>query len=265
MAKETLVYHLDNACKYRVYVCDHCNDIVYWKDKKEHNAVCKCWPVNCQNFCGQIVERGKMDEHVAVCGMSVLPCDYTAYGCTFQGTQEERVQHDMHEASHHLELAVERIRVLEREQDEQMDTVRDHLKLAVDNIKALQKELEGKKKELYMQKGVNRVLWEQYCRRVRASVTEDENMEDYENRVTDSEGEMPGVSQPPWIQKVVGEDGGKSFDDGISDGDNDDASVVSDITSTTCAGRSASTSTLNFGVVYPRKKDGVMYPRKKET
>jgi len=188
---------------------------------------------------------------VELCALSVLPCEYAIYGCTYQGTLEERKHHNDCNAAHHLQVAVEHIRVLEKERDDQMSTVRDHLKMAVDNIKALQKEVEAKKKELYMQKGVNRVLWEQYCRRVRASVTEDDEMDDVYGE-GEGEGEDIGP-QPPWEHGA----GVKPWDDDIS--------VVSDITSTTSAGRSASTSTLNFGKVYPRKKDGILYPRKKET
>lgn len=102
--RENMKEHLMN-CEYRIVNCSYCNISLAFNQLEEHYKICPKYQLQCPQSCGSMIEREKMDEHVAVlCPNTTVTCKYNNIGCneTFLNKETEEHLHKFFDV--HMEM-----------------------------------------------------------------------------------------------------------------------------------------------------------------
>ena len=135
-------YHVKNDCMQREYVCQHCNfKATYEEVVGTHFSECKYVPLQCPNLCGVTFERDFMEDHMKMCRLEEVKCDFSDVGCDDQCRREDQEEHTRQNSQKHLTLTAS-LAVETKEQLQQK---------LVEQDKKYQAEIEELKKELQKQ------------------------------------------------------------------------------------------------------------------
>ena len=103
LLRKDMEEHLTEDCLNRIVKCEHCGR----EDKlvtimEVHSRQCSKKKVPCPNLgCCKSVEQGKMDDHVQnECEYTVVPCRYSAIGCTKKNTRTLMAAHEADGGAH---------------------------------------------------------------------------------------------------------------------------------------------------------------------
>ena len=103
--KNKVEQHVAQHCAKRPYVCQHCNfKATYEEVVDTHLPECKYFPLQCPNLCGVTFERDFMEDHMKMCHLQEVECEFSGVGCDGRFRQEDQEEHTSQNSQKHLTL-----------------------------------------------------------------------------------------------------------------------------------------------------------------
>ena len=103
--KNKVEYHVTKECAKRDYVCQYCNfKATYEKVFDTHLPECKYVPLQCPNMCGVTCERDFMEDHMKICRLEEVECEFSDVGCVDRFRREDKEPHTTKNSQKHLIL-----------------------------------------------------------------------------------------------------------------------------------------------------------------
>ena len=103
--KNKVEQHVAQHCVKRPYVCQHCNfKATYEEVVDKHLPECKYVPLQCPNLCGVTFERDFMEDHMKMCRLEEVGCEFGGVGCDDQFIREDQEEHTRQNSQKHLTL-----------------------------------------------------------------------------------------------------------------------------------------------------------------
>ena len=125
--KRNVDTHLANHCPNRDYTCPHCSFKATFREVSEHFEVCRYYPLVCPNRCGASFERDVLEDHMKMCGMQELQCEFSYAGCRAEFIRDHQKEHMEQNTQKHLALvAAATLRIsqtFEQKLQEQQQTI----------------------------------------------------------------------------------------------------------------------------------------------
>ena len=103
--KNKVEQHVAQHCAKRPYVCQHCNfKATYEEVVDKHLPECKYVPLQCPNLCGVTFERDFMEDHMKMCRLEEVGCEFSGVGCDGHFRREDQEEHTRQNTQKHLTL-----------------------------------------------------------------------------------------------------------------------------------------------------------------
>ena len=103
--KNKVEKHVAQHCAKRPYVCQHCNfKATYEEVVDTHLPECKYVPLQCPNLCGVTFERDFMEDHMKMCRLEEVGCEFSDVGCDGRFRREDLEEHTRQNSQKHLTL-----------------------------------------------------------------------------------------------------------------------------------------------------------------
>ena len=103
--KNKVEQHVAQHCAKRPYVCQHCNfKATYEEVVDKHLPECKYVPLQCPNLCGVTFERDFMEDHMKMCRLEEVGCEFSGVGCDGLFIREDQEEHTRQNSQKHLTL-----------------------------------------------------------------------------------------------------------------------------------------------------------------
>ena len=103
--KSKVEQHVAKECTKRPYVCQHCGfKATYEEVVDTHLPECKYVPLQCPNRCGVTCEREDMEDHMKMCRLEEVGCDFSGVGCDGRFIREDQEEHTRQNSHKHLTL-----------------------------------------------------------------------------------------------------------------------------------------------------------------
>ena len=103
--KNEIEQHVAQHCAKRPYVCQHCNfKATYEEVVDAHLPECKYVPLQCPNLCGVTFERDFMEDHMKMCRLQEVGCEFNGTGCDGRFIREDKEEHTWQNSQKHLTL-----------------------------------------------------------------------------------------------------------------------------------------------------------------
>ena len=106
--------HLANHCPNRDYTCPHCSFKATFREVSEHFEVCRYYPLVCPNRCGASFERDVLEDHMKMCGLQKLQCEFSYAGCGAEFIRDHQKEHMEQNIQKHLALVAAATRRISR-------------------------------------------------------------------------------------------------------------------------------------------------------
>ena len=153
--KNKVEQHVAQHCAKRPYVCQHCNfKATYEEVVDAHLPECKYVPLQCPNLCGVSCEREDMEDHMKMCRLEEIGCEFSGVGCDGRFRREDQEEHTRQDSQKHLtltaSLAVETKEQLQQkllEQDKKHKEEEEKLKKMIVDLEKKIDEQEKKMKD----------------------------------------------------------------------------------------------------------------------
>ena len=92
-------------CSKRPHVCQHCGfKATYEEVVDTHLPDCKYVPLQCPNMCGVSCEREVMEDHMKICRLEEVECEFSSVGCDDRFIREDQDEHSRQNSQKHLSL-----------------------------------------------------------------------------------------------------------------------------------------------------------------
>ena len=151
--KNKVEQHVAQHCAKRPYVCQHCNfKATYEEVVDKHLPECKYVPLQCPNLCGVTFERDFMEDHMKMCRLEEVGCEFSGVGCEGRFIREHQEEHTRQNSQKHLtltaSLAVDTKEQLQQklpEQDKKHKEEEEKLKQKIEEQEKKLKEEEKKR------------------------------------------------------------------------------------------------------------------------
>ena len=120
--------HKVNNCSKRQFVCVHCAyEATYQEIVKDHWPQCSKYPLECPNKCGERdIERQHLPNHLHVCPLEVIECEFDYAGCTEKVKRQKMQSHVDSSVKAHLQLVAAHVKLQEKrieQQEKQMEAL----------------------------------------------------------------------------------------------------------------------------------------------
>ena len=103
--KNKVEQHVAQECTKRPHVCQHCGfKATYEEVVDTHFPECGYVPLQCPNRCGVTCERGDMEDHMKICQLEEIACEFGALGCDIRFRREDQEEHTRQNSQKHLAL-----------------------------------------------------------------------------------------------------------------------------------------------------------------
>ena len=103
--KNKVEQHVVQHCAKRPYVCQHCNfKATYEEVVDKHLPECRYVPLQCPNLCGVTFERDFMEDHMKMCRLEEVECEFSGVGCDGLFRREDQEEHTRQNSQKHLTL-----------------------------------------------------------------------------------------------------------------------------------------------------------------
>ncbi len=151
--KNKVDQHVAQECTKRPHVCQHCGfKATYEEVVDTHLPECKYVALQCPNMCGVSCEREVMEDHMKICRLEEVECEFSSVGCDGRFIREDQDEHARQNSQKHLtltaSLAVETKEQLQQKLLEQdMKHVKEEEKLKK-KIQEQEEKLEEQTKKL---------------------------------------------------------------------------------------------------------------------
>ena len=102
--KHNVDTHLANHCPNRDYTCPHCSFKATFCEVSEHFEVCRYYPLECPNRCGASFERELFEDHIKMCSLQKVQCQFSYAGCEAKFIRDHQKKHMEQNTQKHLAL-----------------------------------------------------------------------------------------------------------------------------------------------------------------
>ena len=103
--KNKVEQHVAQYCAKRPCVCQFCNfKATYEEVVDKHLPECKYVPLQCPNLCGVTFERDFMEDHMKMCPLEEVWCEFSSVGCDCRFIREDQEEHTRQNSQKHLTL-----------------------------------------------------------------------------------------------------------------------------------------------------------------
>ncbi len=97
--------HVDQECSKRPHICQHCGfKATYEEVVDTHLPECKYVALQCPNMCGVSCERVVMEDHMKICRLEEVECEFKGVGCEDRFIREDQEEHARDNNLKHLTL-----------------------------------------------------------------------------------------------------------------------------------------------------------------
>ena len=150
--KNKVEQHVGQHCTKRPYVCHHCNfKATYEEVVDKHLPECKYVPLQCPNLCGVTFERDFMEDHMKMCRLEDVGCEFGGVGCDGRFRREEQEEHTRQNSQKHLTMTAS-LAVETREQlQDQVAKYREIEQNLKQKLKEQEQKLEDQEQKLKVQ------------------------------------------------------------------------------------------------------------------
>ena len=132
--------HKTKACLCRPFTCQYCgHKATYIKVTNAHRAICKQYPTECPNKCGETaIERQHLPKHLEeTCPMQAIKCEFSYAGCEVE-CQRQHVQTHLEEnVTVHLSKVSQYTITLQSKTEQQQSIIQQQQKQIVALMSAL--------------------------------------------------------------------------------------------------------------------------------
>ena len=140
--------HNGSLCPKRQFKCTHCAyEATYQEITGDHWPKCNKYPLECPNGCGEgSIERQHLPDHLHVCPLEVVECEFDYAGCTENVQRQEMQSHVESSVKAHLQLVAAHTKLQEKriEKQEQL------LNTQQEKIKQQEKQVEMLTAQVYL-------------------------------------------------------------------------------------------------------------------
>ena len=103
--KNKMEQHVAEECVRMDFTCQHCNfKATYEEVVGTHLAVCSYVPLQCPNRCGVTCERDVMEDHMGMCRLEEVECEFSGVGCEERPRREDQEEHTRQSTQKHITL-----------------------------------------------------------------------------------------------------------------------------------------------------------------
>ena len=103
--KNNMDDHLAHHCIKRAYICQFCSfEATYEEIVDTHLPQCKYVPLDCPNRCGVTFERDFLEDHMKICRLEEVSCEFRGVGCDGRFLREDQENHARENSDKHLTL-----------------------------------------------------------------------------------------------------------------------------------------------------------------
>lgn len=108
LRRAQLETHLMMECPNRDQKCKYCDQLVPLSSMSTHHqSVCTHFPIPCPSGCSEVLRRAAVTQHLDMCPMRLINCDFAQFGCDISFQFRHKSNH-MEEYSHrHLCMIAE--------------------------------------------------------------------------------------------------------------------------------------------------------------
>lgn len=97
--------HMAKECVKREFVCQHCAyQATYEEVVDTHLPKCIYFPMQCPNVCGVTCERDVMEDHMKMCRLEEVVCEFSGVGCDGKFRREKQEEHARQNTQKHLTM-----------------------------------------------------------------------------------------------------------------------------------------------------------------
>ena len=154
--------HLANHCPNRDYTCPHCSFKATFREVSEHFKVCPYYPLVCPNRCGASFERDVLEDHMKMCGLQKVQCEFSYAGCEAEFLRDHQKEHMEQNTQKHVALVAaatlrssrtfeQKLQKQQREFDLKFEEKDKQMKTMLEEQKVFKKKLEEQQKDFHKQ------------------------------------------------------------------------------------------------------------------
>ena len=119
--------HMSQECVKREHTCQHCNYKASYEEVMDvHLPECQYVPLQCPNRCGVTCEREMMEDHLKICLLEEVACQFERVGCKERPRREDLEEHGRENMEKHLALMSTTTVSLKEEMDYKIDKNTHH-------------------------------------------------------------------------------------------------------------------------------------------
>ena len=145
--RQMLASHLEESCCNRQHKCLYCGFEDTYTEVNKHFDVCPSYPVVCPNNCSiGSVDRCCIEQHLCVCPLQHIECDFSHVGCTTALRRKDLLAHMNSSVQEHLKMLSSSLLKMSKEaqhKDEQIKELREELQSKEKQISQIQQDMDS--------------------------------------------------------------------------------------------------------------------------
>ncbi len=145
--KNKVDQHVAQECTKRPHVCQHCGfKATYEEVVDTHLPECKYVPLQCPNMCGVSCEREVMEDHMKICRLEEVECEFSSVGCDGRFIREDQDEHARQNSQKHLTLTASLAAETEQKLQDQDKKHKEEENRLKKKLEELEDKLKGQEK-----------------------------------------------------------------------------------------------------------------------
>ena len=190
ISKNKMEQHKAKECTKRDFVCQHCAfKATYEEVVGKHFLECKYVPLQCPNLCGVTCEREDMEDHLKMCRLEEVNCEFSSMGCIHKLSREEQKSHEEENITNHLTLIAYSLNSTKKRVTVQEEKIQDQDVRVLEKIKSLELKVQEKERKLDIQvlkiQDKEKILEQNFEDKVKMLKEQDKTLKDHWRRLQD--------------------------------------------------------------------------------
>ena len=147
--KNKVEQHVAQHCAKRPYVCQYCSfKATYEEVVDTHLPECKYVPLQCPNRCGETFERDFTEDHLRMCHLEEVECEFSGVGCEERFRREDQEEHTRENSQKHLTLTASLAKQLQQKLEEQDKKHREEELMLKEKMEVQDKKIKEQEKKM---------------------------------------------------------------------------------------------------------------------
>ena len=173
--KNTVEQHVAVECDKRSYVCQHCGfKATYDEVVNIHLPECKYVPIRCPNLCGVSCEREDMEDHLNMCRLEEVACEFSGVGCEDRFLRENEEEHIHQKSQSHLSMTAATLVTVNQQLQHRVQEQQDKIQDLEKKIQDLEKKIQDQDQKI---------------------LDQDQNMQDQNKKILDQDQKLQNKDQ----------------------------------------------------------------------